>query len=203
MKPRFLSIMSCAVVLLVCTYTANAKVAIGKPAPDFSITDAAGNTQTLSQYAGKVVVLEWTNHECPFTVKHYKTGNMQGLQQRYTEQDVVWLSVISSAPGKQGHVSPEQAQELTESRKAEPSAVLLDQQGQLGRLYEAKTTPHMFIVDGDGLLQYNGAIDSIRSADSADIEPATNYVASALDALLANQPVEVSLTKPYGCSVKY
>lgn len=197
------SITTLMVTLFALSTSAFAVPTIGKPAPNFSATDATGKSHQLSDYKGKYVVLEWTNHECPFTVKHYKSGNMQALQKTYTDKDVVWLSVISSAKGKQGYVSPQQAQELSSSRNAHPSAVLLDESGQLGRLYGAQTTPHMYIITPEGTLAYNGAIDSVRSADTADIKGATNYVSQALDALLAGNTVATPLSKPYGCSIKY
>lgn len=197
------SITTLMLTLFALSTSAFAVPTIGKPAPNFSATDATGKSHQLSDYKGKYVVLEWTNHECPFTVKHYKSGNMQALQKTYTDKDVVWLSVISSAKGKQGYVSPQQAQELSSSRNAHPSAVLLDESGQLGHLYGAQTTPHMYIITPEGTLAYNGAIDSVRSADTADIKGATNYVSQALDALLAGNTVATPLSKPYGCSIKY
>jgi len=147
-------------------------------------------------------VLEWTNHDCPFVRKHYDRNNMQQLQKTYTEKGVVWLSVISSAPGKQGHVSPEQAQALTTSRNASPSAVLLDPEGTVGRAYGAKTTPHMYMID-KGTLRYMGGIDSIPSSDPADIPNAEPYLQAAVDAVLAGEKVTKPMTRPYGCSVKY
>ena len=144
------SITTLMVTLFALSTSAFAVPTIGKPAPNFSATDATGKSHQLSDYKGKYVVLEWTNHECPFTVKHYKSGNMQALQKTYTDKDVVWLSVISSAKGKQGYVSPQQAQELSSSRNAHPSAVLLDESGQLGHLYGAQTTPHMYIITPEG-----------------------------------------------------
>jgi peroxiredoxin len=175
---------------------------IGEAAPDFSLPDAQGKTHQLADYKDKVVVLEWTNHDCPFVRKHYDKNNMQQLQKTYTEKGVVWLSVISSAVGKQGHVSPEQAQELTISRDASPSAVLLDSDGTVGRSYGAKTTPHMYVID-KGVLRYMGGIDSIPSSDFADIPNAEPYLQTALDAVLAGEDVAKPMTRPYGCSVKY
>ncbi|MEO1474854.1 MAG: redoxin domain-containing protein, partial [Pseudomonadota bacterium] len=164
-----------------------------------------GETVSLSDFAGQTVVLEWTNHGCPFVQKHYDETykNMQGLQTAAADDGVVWLSVISSAPGKQGHVSPEEANELTTSRGAAPSAVIIDESGDIGRLYDAKTTPHMYIITGDGTLAYQGAIDSIKSARVSDIPEADNYVTAALDAVAAGEAVETAQTRPYGCSVKY
>jgi hypothetical protein len=149
------------------------------------------------------VVLEWTNHDCPFVVKHYKSGNMQAQQKELTGKGAVWLTIVSSAPGKQGHVDAARANELTKTRGAAPSAVLLDPAGDAGRKYEAKTTPHMYIVAPDGKLIYMGGIDSIPSSDQADIPKATPYVKVALAEAMAGKPVTEASTKPYGCSVKY
>jgi peroxiredoxin len=176
---------------------------IDAPAPEFTLTGSRNQTVSLSDYKGKLVVLEWTNNECPFVRKHYESGNMQKLQRDYTAKDVVWLSIVSSAPGKQGHVTGDQAEELTKSRNAAPTAVLLDPTGKVGQSYGAKTTPHMFIVDKEGVLRYAGGIDSIKSTDQADIKTARNYVAQALDELLAGKPVSEPATAPYGCGVKY
>ena len=190
------------VLMVFCQY-ASAAASIGAEAPEFKLVDSDGNTQTLEQYRGKKVILEWTNDQCPFVKKHYSSNNMQDLQKRYTEDGVVWLSVISSAKGKQGYVSGEQANALTTSRGAAPSAVLFDPSGEVGRAYGAKTTPHMYIIDEQGVLKYNGAIDSISSANPADIEKADNYVDLAMAALVKGEEVATPLTRPYGCSVKY
>ncbi|TAH36120.1 MAG: thioredoxin family protein [Alphaproteobacteria bacterium] len=176
---------------------------IGNPAPDFAATDSNGKTVNLSDFKGRNVVLEWTNNECPFVRKHYESGNMQSLQKKYTAQDVVWLSIVSSAPGKQGHVDGATANKLTVSRGASPTAVLLDESGKIGKLYGAKTTPHMFIVDKTGKLAYAGAIDDINSTDIADVKKARNYIDMAFADINANRTVALSSTKPYGCSVKY
>ena len=176
---------------------------VGKPAPDFTGTDTHGNTHKLSDYKGKLVVLEWTNPGCPFVKKHYESNNMQGLQEKYTAKDVVWLSVNSSADGKQGNMTPEEANKLIEEQGIKSTAYLLDPEGEIGKLYDAKTTPHMFVVDKDGVLAYAGAIDSDDSFKPEAIAGATNYVAAALDALAEGKLVEVSNTKSYGCSVKY
>ena len=175
----------------------------GAPAPDFTARTASGETVRLSDFAGEKVVLEWTNADCPFVQKHYGSGNMQSLQRRATADGTVWLSVISSAPGKQGHVSPAQAQALTKDRKAAPTHVLLDESGEIGRAYGAKTTPHMFVLDEEGVVRYQGAIDTIRSTDKADVARADNYVTSALRALREDRAVAVTQSQPYGCSVKY
>lgn len=188
---------------LVLSVPALAVPQIGNAAPDFTGTDTNGKTHQLKDFRGTTVVLEWTNHECPFVDKHYGTGNMQALQKEATSKDVVWLSIISSAPGKQGHVSPEQADELTRSRDAAPSAVILDAEGTIGQIYRARTTPHIFIIDSEGTLVYMGAIDDVPSARWSDVEKANNYVRTTLSAVSAGQAVDPASTKPYGCSVKY
>ena len=176
---------------------------IGRPAPDFSATDSHGKTVSLADYHGKLVVLEWTNDGCPFVQHYYKHGNMQALQKEYTGKGVVWLTVISSAPGTQGYADGARADQLTSQREAAPSAVLLDPSGKVGHLYDAKTTPHMFIIDPAGKLIYAGGIDSLPSTDPADIARASPYVKTALDEALAGKTVSKPLTSPYGCSVKY
>jgi peroxiredoxin len=182
---------------------ARAAPQVGAPAPGFTGTDSTGARHRLSDYRGRTVVLEWTNHLCPYTAKHYRTGNMQRLQAEAAKRGVVWLSVISSAPGKQGYVSPSEADRLTESRGATPAAVLLDPEGEIGRLYRAKVTPHMFVIDADGALVYMGAIDDAPSARESSVEGAHNYVLTALDALAAGHPVDPAITRAYGCTVKY
>ena len=176
---------------------------IGAPAPAFTLTDTAGVTHNLSDFAGKTVVLEWTNHDCPFVKKHYNGENMQRQQAEATADGVVWLVVNSSAPGKQGYVSPAQADQIQADWKAQQTAYLFDTDGTVGQAYGAKTTPHMYIIDGEGVLRYNGAIDSIPSASPADIQKAEQYVEIALAELAAGEPVSRPLTQPYGCSVKY
>lgn len=183
--------------------TVHANVSVGKMAPDFTGVDSNGNKHSLSDFKGKIVVLEWTNHDCPYVKKHYNSGNMQQLQKNATENGVIWLSIISSRPGKQGHVSGKQANELTRSRNAVPTAVILDETSEIGRLYGAKTTPHMYIIDKTGQLVYMGGIDSIPSSNEEDIAKAKNYVTAALDAMAAGKPIQESVTRPYGCSVKY
>ncbi len=193
-------------LLLVVAASANAVHAapvIGQPAPEFTGTDTQGKTHKLSDFKGKVVVLEWTNHECPFVKKFYSVGKMQELQKTYTDKGVVWLNIVSSAEGKQGHVTPEQANAIMTEKKFASTAKLLDPTGEIGKLYGAKTTPHMFVINKDGTLAYMGAIDDKKSTDSEDIAGAKNYVAAALDAVLAGSPVVVASTTPYGCSVKY
>ena len=184
-------------------YAAEAAPLIGQPAPDFTALDSKGMPVHLSQFHGKTVVLEWTNADCPYTRKHYSSGNMQSVQAAAQERGIVWLSIISSAPGKQGYVNGSEADALTESRKAQPTAVLLDPSGSLARLYAAKTTPHMFVVDKDGALQYMGGIDSVASADPADIAAAKPYLKEAMLAVDEGKPAVPAVTRPYGCSIKY
>ena len=176
---------------------------VGQPAPDFSAVDTDGDSWTLADLKGKTVVLEWTNHECPYVRKHYATRNMQSLQKEATGKNFVWLSVISSAPGKQGHVDPEEASRLTEERNAFPKAVLLDETGEMGRAYNASTTPHMFIIGPDGILLYMGGIDDRPTSNVKDVERAENYVRKAFADLTAGRRVAQANTRPYGCSVKY
>lgn len=183
--------------------TLGAETSVGETAPDFTLPDSHGKSHSLSDYKGKIVVLEWLNHGCPFVQKHYNSGNMQKLQKTYTGQGIIWFSVISSAPGKQGYMTPEEATEAVKQKKAAPTGVLLDPEGTVGKLYGAKTTPHMFIIDSDGVLVYNGGIDDIRSANPTDIDKAKNYVQMALDELLAGKQVTEKTSQPYGCSVKY
>lgn len=176
---------------------------IGQPAPDFSVTDSDGKVRRLADFRGKTVVLEWTNADCPYTRKHYSSGNMQNLQELARQRGVIWLSVISSAPGKQGYVSGPEADALSRSRHAVPTAVLLDPSGDLGRLYHAKTTPHMFVIDPRGELKYMGGIDSLATPDVADIPRAEPYLKEALLAVVDDKPVAHPVTRPYGCSIKY
>ena len=178
-------------------------VKVGTPAPDFSATDTHGATQQLSTYKGKYVVLEWTNGDCPYTRKHYESGNMQSLQKQWTGKGVVWLSIISSAPGEQGYKSAAQENSYLAREKASPSAVVLDPTGKIGHEYEAKTTPHIFIIDPTGKLIYQGAIDDHPSTDVSDIKASKNYVNEVLDAAMAGKPLPVTYTASYGCSVKY
>jgi peroxiredoxin len=176
---------------------------VGTPAPTFSLPATTGAAQTLGDLRGKIVVLEWTNHECPYVRKHYESGNMQALQREATGQGIVWLTIISSAPGTQGYVTAPQADELTAAHKASPSAVLLDPQGAVGKLYGATNTPHMYVVDKTGMLVYAGAIDDRPTTRRADVEGANNYVRAALQSVAAGQPVKTPVTRAYGCTVKY
>jgi len=199
---RILKILLTATLIAACG-SATAAPKIGEPAPDFTLQGADGRSYALSSFKGKYVVLEWTNHDCPFVKKHYGSGNMQSHQKELTGKGAVWLSIVSSAPGKQGHVDAARAAELTRSRNAAPTAVLLDPNGEVGRKYDAKTTPHMYIVAPDGKLIYMGGIDSIPSSDEDDIARATPYVKVALTEAMGGKPVSNPSTKPYGCSVKY
>ena len=187
---------------LVASQTALADAKVGKPAPAFTLTDANGRSHSLADFKGKTVVMEWTNADCPFVKKHY-SGNMQKQQGAATTEDVVWLTVNSSAPGKQGHVDGKGAQKVMARTGSKQTAYLLDAPGAVGRAYGAKTTPHMYVIDAEGTLQYAGAIDSIASADQDDIAKATQYVPQALADLKAGKPVRVATSQPYGCSVKY
>jgi len=176
---------------------------VGSNAPDFSVTDSKGKTQSLSQYKGKYVVLEWFNPDCPFVKKHYGGGNMQKLQEEFTGKGVVWLSVDSSAPGKEGNLSPEQAEKKMSEWKTKSTAFLIDADGKAGQAYGAKNTPHMFVINPEGKIIYEGAIDSKASPNPADIPTSTNYVRVALDEALAGKKISNPTTRPYGCSVKY
>jgi peroxiredoxin len=183
--------------------TAAYAATVGEPAPAFSENNTAGKPVSLADFKGKTVVLEWTNNGCPFVQKHYNSTNMQKTQRAAVEDGVIWISVISSKPGSQGHVTGAEADKLTVSRGAMPTHVLLDPDGSMGRAYGAKTTPHMFVIDPSGKLAYNGAIDSIKSSNPKDIAKATNYVAAALTAVEAGKTPDPALTVPYGCDVKY
>jgi peroxiredoxin len=182
---------------------ATAQARIGASAPAFTLTDTNGRALSLADFRGKTVVLEWTNHDCPYVGKHYRGNNMQALQKKWTGQGVVWLSVISSGPGKEGHVSPQQANKLTADRGAAPTAVLLDPTGKVGRAYGAKTTPHMYVINGEGALAYMGGIDDKPTARLDDLKRARNFVDEALSEIAQGKPVSVTSARAYGCSVKY
>lgn len=188
--------------LLVAT-AAFAQPEIGQPAPAFTLKDCAGKEHSLSDFKGKVVVLEWVNHGCPFVVKHYGSGNMQKLQADATGKGVVWLSICSSAPDKQGHMSAEDAAKKCGDVGSKATAYLLDEDGKVGQAYAAKRTPEMFVINEEGILVYKGAIDDKPSADAGDIPGAKNYVVAALEEVLADKPVSTATTAAYGCSVKY
>ena len=178
-------------------------VRVGAPAPEFSATDSNGKTEALDHFRGKYVVLEWHNQGCPYTRKHYVSGNMQALQKEWTSKGIAWFTVISSAPGEQGYVTAFQENEYIQQMHAVPTAVLMDPAGKLGRLYNAKTTPEMFVIDPQGKLIYAGAIDDKPTPDPDDIRSAKNYVSDALTEAMAGKPVTAPYTRPYGCSVKY
>ena len=201
------SILAAATALLSLAFGAHEAAAaqpeVGAPAPGFTGTTAKGETLSLDQYRGKTVILEWTNHDCPYVRKHYGAENMQALQKQTTAEGVVWLTVISSAPGTQGHLEGEAAIEEAASKGAAPSAILLDPEGDIGRKYDARVTPHMYIVSPDGELVYKGGIDDKPTANKADIATATNYVKLALSELAAGKPVSNPSTRAYGCSIKY
>jgi peroxiredoxin len=176
---------------------------IGAPAPGFSLTDSNGKTVSLADFKGKTVVLEWTNHDCPYVRKHYGGQNMQALQKKWTGQGVVWLTVISSEPGSQGFVSGEQANKLTQDRGAAPTAVLFDPKGDVGQAYGAQTTPHMYVITGEGRLAYMGGIDDKATTRLDDLKTAKNFVDAALTEVAQGKPVSVQTSRPYGCSIKY
>ena len=180
-----------------------ATATVGAAAPAFSLASSNGPSISLADHRGKIVVLEWTNHDCPYVRKHYETQNMQTLQKEATGQGIVWLTVISSAPGTQGHVSGGQANELTKTRNAAPSAVLFDPTGAVGKAYGATNTPHMYVVGRDGTLLYAGAIDDKPTSRRSDVPGAQNYVRAALASVAAGQPVKVPITRAYGCTIKY
>jgi len=197
-------ILTSVVVMLTFVSTvALAQVVSGQAAPDFILTDTNGQKHSLSDYKGKFVVLEWFNPDCPFVKKHYNSGNMPKLQQRYTAKGVIWLSIDSSAQGKQGNYPPQGLNQFMKDKGASPTDVFADADGQVGHLYDTQTTPSMFVIDPKGTLIYQGAIDDIPSADIADLKTAQNYVSAALDAAMNGKTVAVNTTKSYGCSVKY
>ncbi len=182
-------------------------VAAGGPAPAFTATDTRGRSHSLAGYAGKWVVLEWFNHGCPYTKKHYElvngTGNTQAMQREYTGRGVIWLSIVSSGPGRQGFTTAEKANDMARDKGAVPTAIIRDTAGVLGRLYGARTTPQYAIIDPQGMLRYAGAIDNRSTPSTKDIAGATSYVRAALDAGMADRPIAVAQTQPYGCEVKY
>jgi len=197
------TIATTAFVLATIIGTVFAAPQAGQPAPEFTLTDSNGKSHKLSDFKGKFVVLEWLNHGCPFVVKHYSGGNMQALQKEFTGKDVVWLSIASSAPGKQGHMSPEETNKVKEEKGSAATAVLLDENGTVGRLYDAKVTPELYVINPEGTLIYMGAIDDVKSTDAADIAGAKNYVKQALNEAMANKAVSEPTTAAYGCGIKY
>jgi peroxiredoxin len=196
---------SCAIVgvALLAISAAGQEVRVGAPAPAFTATDSRGQAETLAQYRGKYVVLEWHNQGCPYTKKHYVSGNMQALQKEWTAKGVVWFTVISSAPGQQGYVTPSEENAYLAQMHAAPTGVLMDPEAKLARLYSAKTTPQMIVIDPSGKVIYDGAIDNRPTPDVEDIRGADNYVSDALTAAMAGRPVATAFTRPYGCAVKY
>ena len=191
------------VTLPTLTAQAGQPVEAGQAAPSFTLRDATGNEVSLTDYQGKFVVLEWVNFGCPFVRKHYDSGNMQALQKTYTDKGVVWLSICSSAEGKQGYYAGSDLTKHLAKEKAVPTAYLVDSEGTVGRAYGAKTTPHMWVIDPKGVVLFAGGIDDKASTDTDDIATATNYVRATLDAAMTGKPVGVKSAKPYGCSVKY
>ena len=191
------------VVLLLSTAPLLSAVNVGEAAPKFTAAASNGKTFRLSDFRGKYVVLEWHNNGCPYVRKHYNSGNMQRLQREWTSRGVVWLTVISSAPGKQGYVTASEENAYLKQASAAPTAVLLDPAGTLGHLYDAKTTPHIFIINPKGALIYNGAIDDRPTTDLADVNAAKSYVSIALEEATSGKPVSTPTSRPYGCSVKY
>src|SRR5215469_8455717 len=201
----FLTRAASAAVLVASAFaiSASAQVKVGAPAPAFTAIDSHGQTHSLSQYHGKYVVLEWHNQGCPYTRKHYVSGNMQNLQKEWTGKGVVWFTVISSPPGQQGYVTPDQENAYVDKMHAAPTAVLMDSEGRVGHLYSAKTTPQMIVISPEGNVIYDGAIDNKPTPDADDIRGADNYVNDALMAAMAGKPVATPYTRSYGCSVKY
>jgi peroxiredoxin len=194
---------SCVLAALLAAAAVAFAVRVGETAPDFTGTDSNGKTQKLSEYRGKYVVLEWTNNGCPYTQKHYESGNMQALQKEWTAKGVVWLTILSSASGQQGYMTATQENAYMAKVHASPTAAILDSNGTIGHEYAAKTTPHMFVIDPSGKLIYDGAIDDHPTTDPDDIKSSKNYVSAALTEAMAGKQVATSYTRPYGCSVKY
>ncbi len=197
---RLLSVCAVSAALLATTARA---VAPNTTAPDFTGTDSTGQQQSLSKYRGKWVVLEWANQGCPFEQKHYLSGNMEALQKQWTSKGVIWLSIISSAPGQQGYVTAAEENDYLKKMHAAPTAAILDPKGTIGHMYSAKTTPHMFVIDPTGKVVYQGAIDDQPTPDPDSLKTAHNYLNEALTAAMAGKPVPKAVTAPYGCSVKY
>lgn len=200
---RTSSLFSAVVAVLSCWGTMAHAAKVGDAAPSFAVQDSQGKQRALGDFKGKYVVLEWHNEGCPFVKKHYDTGNMQRLQKEWEDKGVVWLTVISSAPGKEGFADAKAANADMEKHHAAPTAVLLDPKGEMGKAYGAKTTPHMFVIGPDGKLIYNGAIDDKTGTQQSEVSAAHNYVSGALTQAMAGQPVTHASTQPYGCGVKY
>lgn len=190
-------------LILPLAIPAAAQQPTGKAAANFRLMSADGKPVALSDFKGRMVVLEWNNPGCPFVQKHYSSGNMQATQEKARDAGAVWLTINSGAPGKQGHMNPAEAKAFVASAKATPTAYLLDPAGKVGRGYAARTTPHMYVIAPDGRLVYQGGIDDRPTADKADIAGARNHVLAAIAEVKAGKPVSVAETRPYGCSVKY
>jgi alkyl hydroperoxide reductase subunit AhpC len=204
MKMKRSTLFTLLAALLLCAVAPVLWAAkVGDAAPQFTATASNGKTVHLADYRGKYVVLEWHNNGCPYVGKHYNSGNMQRLQKQWTSQGVVWLTILSSAPGKQGYVTANEENDYLAKMQATPTAALLDPTGQIGRLYEAKTSPQMVVINSQGIMIYSGAIDDKPTTDLQDVPHATNYVSLALEQAMAGKPVETAATRPYGCSVKY
>jgi peroxiredoxin len=195
----FFAVVFCLAIAISSVWGAR----VGEKAPDFTATDTNGQVHKLSDYLGKFVVLEWTNRQCPYTIKHYSSGNMQNLQREWTAKGVIWFTVQSSAPGKQGYVTADEENAWLKQIHAAPSAVFLDPTGKLGHLYDAKTTPDMYVINPQGILIYQGAIDDHPSTDPSDIAKSKNFLSAALSEAMAGKPVTVATSRPYGCSIKY
>ena len=192
-----------SILLLISAVALGQSAELNKKAPAFKLVDNEGKIYSLSDFAGKYVVLEWVNFDCPFVGKHYGSGNMQNLQKTYRDKNVVWLSICSSAEGKQGYFIGDELTDRLKKEKATPTAYLLDTDGKVGKMYNAKTTPHMYIINPKGELIYAGGIDDKPSTKKEDLKDARNYVSEVLDAALEGQPLPLQTSKPYGCSVKY
>jgi len=198
------ALVACLLLIGLAPLTAQAQQAeVNQSAPDFTLTAADGETHSLSDFEGKYVVLEWLNYGCPFVQKHYQSGNMQQMQKDYREKGVVWLSIVSSAEGEQGHYPPQEMMEQKKKHDSEMTAILMDTSGEVGKMYGAQVTPHMYVINPEGQLVYKGGIDDKPTTDTADIEGATNYVQMALDQAMSGEEVAVQTARPYGCSVKY
>jgi peroxiredoxin len=202
MKQALLVSLAAASIAFAAT-NVDASATVGQPAPSFTLKDTNGKTVNLADYKGKTVVLEWHNSECPFVKKHYDSANMQGLQSKYTKDGVVWLSVNSTEPAHQDYKKPEAINAILKSSNSAPTAYLMDENGNAGKAYGAKTTPHMYVINPQGTLVYAGGIDDKRSTNVADVKTAKNYVVAALDEMKAGKPVTVATSTPYGCSIKY
>ncbi|MDT3738534.1 MAG: thioredoxin family protein [Candidatus Kapabacteria bacterium] len=203
LRSIFFGLLLLAVTFLSAATQPAKESGIGSEVPDFSLKDVNGKIHNLIDYKGKYVVLEWTNFDCPFVKKHYGSGNMKKLQKEFTEQGVIWLSICSSAPGKQGNFDAAEIKKRISDSKANMSEYLIDEEGMVGKLFGARTTPHLFIINPDGKLIYQGGIDDTKSTNQADIPNSKNFVKAALDESLSGKPVTISTTQPYGCPVKY